>query len=196
MALADGKSCCALSFDYNQRHRQELQKAKELAGYYQVPHQIFKIDVPSFARSGLLSDIEIPQGRTLKEIREGGVPSTYVPGRNTLFLAYAMGQAEMLEAGEIHFGCNALDYTPYIDCRPAFITAFQAMMEVATWHPPKLVTPLIQWDKQAIIRKGVELKVPLEMTWSCYSPTADGKACSLCDACQLREDGFRQLNSP
>jgi 7-cyano-7-deazaguanine synthase len=199
MALAAGRICYALSFDYQQRHAQELHAAKLLTAHYRVPHQIVKIDAPAFTTSALVSKQPIAQGRTQADIRAGGIPSTYVPARNALFLAFAMSQAEMVAADEIYFGCNALDYVPYVDCRPAFIEAFQAMMNLATkqaieGHPPQLVTPLIELDKSAIVRKGIELNVPLALTWSCYSPTSAGKPCTLCDACRLRLEALEALN--
>lgn len=197
IALEAGRTCYALSFDYNQRHLQELEAAKKLAAHYKVPHQIIKIDVPAFAASGLVCQSAVPQGRTSSEISSGGIPSTYVPARNPIFLSFAMGQAELLGAEEIHFGCNALDYGPYVDCRPDFVEAFQAMMNLATkqaveGYPPKLITPLIQMNKQEIVRKGKELKVPMDTTWTCYTP-ALGKPCALCDACRLRAEAFENV---
>lgn len=191
LALKRGLECHALSFDYGQRHRVELESAKAIAAHYGVSHQIIVIDPKSFGKSSLVSSLAVPKGRNLEQISAGGIPNTYVPARNTLFLAYALGQAEILEADEIHVGFNALDRNPYPDCRPAFAQAFQGVINVATkqsveGRAPQLCTPLIDWDKAKIIQEGVALNAPLHMTFSCYDPTPAGKPCGVCDACVLR----------
>lgn len=191
-ALKEGRTCYAISFDYGQRHRIELEAAKKIATHYQVAHQIIKIDPTAFGHSSLISDTPVAKGRTPSQIAAGGIPSTYVPARNTLFLAYALCQAERLEADEIHVGYNALDYHPYPDCRPQFIRAFQELIKVATQRSlegkvPHIVAPLITWDKAEIVQQGKRLKAPLEWTFSCYDPIED-RPCQACDACVLRNE--------
>lgn len=200
MALEKGRECHAISFDYGQRHKIELESAKAITKYYQVSHRIIQIDPTTFSNSALVSGSSIPKNRTSQEIAKGGIPNTYVPARNTLFLAYALGQAEILEAQEIYAGPNALDSLPYPDCRPQFIESFQALINVATkqaieGNPPRLLTPLIDWDKAKIIKHGLMIHAPLELTMSCYDPSPQGKICSVCDACILREEGFKQARS-
>lgn len=199
-ALAHDKECLALSFDYGQRHKVELQYAAKIAHHYSVRHQIITIDTPSFDSSSLVNPCsKVAVNRTAQEIARAGIPSTYVPARNTIFLAYAMGFAEMYQASEIHFGANIMDTLPYPDCRPEYLNAFQQLLNVATkqaveGHAPKLVTPLIAWDKARIIQEGLALNAPLDMTFSCYSPLASHAACGCCDACMLRKAGFAAAN--
>lgn len=197
MALQRGLECFALGFDYGQRHRIELDAAKQIAKHYKIPLKIIKIDPSTFSSSSLVYDGEVPKNRNASTIASSGIPSTYVPARNSLFLAYAIGQAEILEADEIHIGSNALDRLPYPDCRPEFIQAFQALMNVATKQSvegkaPKLLAPLIDMDKVQIIKRGKELNVPLHLTFSCYDPIANGIPCLRCDACILRQSAFNQ----
>lgn len=197
LALKNGRTCQTLSFDYGQRHRRELQSAQAIANYYAVAHKIVTIDSSSFGNSSLVSAAQIPKNRSLEEMNAGAIPNTYVPARNTLFLAYALGQAEMLEAQEIHIGANAMDCYAYPDCRPEFIAAFQSLMNVATQQavngsPALLVTPLVRWNKTEIIQQGIALKAPLHLTWSCYDPTLAAKPCQQCDACLLRQNGFKE----
>lgn len=195
MALQLGRECNALSFDYGQRHRVELEAAKQIAQYYGISHRIIQIDKAAFSSSALVSNAALPKGRNPQEIALGGIPSTYVPARNTLFLAYALGQAEILGAQEIHVGFNAMDRLPYPDCCPEFVDAFQALIQVATkqsvqGQAPRLVTPLINMDKTAIIRQGKLLQAPLHLSFSCYDPTPQGQPCRQCDACVLRAAGL------
>ncbi len=199
-ALKNGRECYALGFDYGQRHRVELEYAQKIAHHYGVSLRTIKIDSCIFKTSSLVSDIDVPQNRSVEEISDGTIPNTYVPARNTLFLAYAMGQAELLNAKEIYAGPNALDAAPYPDCTPIFIQAFQGVLNVATKQavegsPPCLLTPLINWDKCDIIRHGMALNVPMHMTFSCYDPLPTKEACSICDACILRADGFAKAYS-
>lgn len=201
MAIHHRRECVALSFDYSQRHRIELKAAGAIAQYYDIPHHIFAIDPLIFQGSALVGLEAIAKNRSPKEIANNGIPNTYVPARNTLFLAYAMGLAEQLKADEIHFGANASDRTCYPDCRPAFMQAFQEVLNVATQQaceqkPMQLITPLANWDKEKIIRQGKTLKAPLEMTMSCYDPTNEGLPCHGCNACLLRDDGFSKANRP
>lgn len=197
LALKNGRTCQTLSFDYGQRHLLELQSAQAIANYYGVSHKIIKIDPNSFENSALVSAKQIPKNRSLEEMNAGAIPNTYVPARNTLFLAYALAQAEMLEAQEIHIGANAMDCYAYPDCRPEFMAAFQSLMNVATQqaisgNPPLLIAPLTDWNKTEIIQHGIALKIPLHLTWSCYDPTLAAKPCQQCDACLLRQNGFKE----
>lgn len=194
LALANNRTCHAVSFDYGQKHRQELDSAKKITKYYNVPHQVIRIDPAAFGHSSLVSDLPVPKGRHANEILTQGIPTTYVPARNTLFLAYGVGQCELLEADELHFGPNRLDCFCYPDCTPDYLKQFELLMRLATKQSvkgksPSLVTPLIEWDKIEIIRQGLLLKSPLEMTWSCYSPE-NSQPCEQCDACVLRQQGF------
>lgn len=195
MALEKNRECLALSFDYGQRHRIELEHAKKLADYYKVKHKVIKIDRSVFACSALVGDLEVPKDREVDQIDQLGVPTTYVPGRNTLFLSYAASQAEIFGAHEIYVGPNLLDRIPYPDCRPEFYLAFQQVLNLATkqaieGHPPRLLTPLIDMDKKAIVSMGRRLGVPLESTFSCYDPAGDGAPCGRCDACKIRALAF------
>ena len=197
MAIAQGKECHAISFDYSQRHIRELESAKAIAAHYNISHQIIAIDPKTFSKSALVTKENVPQDRTMEEIAKGGIPSTYVPARNTLFLAYAVVQAEIQEAQEIHYGPNAHDSKPYIDCRPEYVAAFQNLINLATkqaveGHPPKLIAPLIQLSKTDIVRQGMALKAPLELTFSCYSPK-EAQPCERCDACIIRQEAFKKV---
>lgn len=197
IALKQQRECYALSFDYGQRHRIELDSAKKIARHYGVDHRIIAIDPTVFAKSSLVSTAAVPKDRTPSQISSGSIPNTYVPARNTLFLAYALGQAEIQDAKEIYVGFNALDRLPYPDCRPEFVHAFQALIQVATkqsveGEPPKIMTPLIDWDKCEIIRQGQALNAPLDLTFSCYDP-CNNQPCLRCDACVLRHAAFEQI---
>lgn len=197
IALNANRNCHAISFDYGQRHRVELKAAHAVAKHYDIAHKVIQIDPQTFAHSAMLSNEPIPKKRTQKEISSEGIPNTYIPARNTLFLAYAIGQAEQFSAEEIFFGANKLDYHPYPDCRPEYFNAFQGVINIATKQavtnqPPRLVTPLISWDKTQIIQQGLQLNAPLTLTFSCYDPQHDGSPCLSCDACILREEGFRK----
>jgi 7-cyano-7-deazaguanine synthase len=178
--------CLALSFDYNQRHKIELEAAKKIALHYKVPHLIVKIDPITFAKSSLVEKSAVP-----KDPYQGGIPSTYVPARNTLFLAYALGQAEIHGADQILFGANKEDQAGYPDCRPEFFQAFESVALTATKDAvegkgAKILTPLIEMTKEEIIHLGKRLNAPLDLTWSCYDPQAGMKECTLCHACRQR----------
>jgi len=195
LALEQKRSCYALSFDYGQRHRVELQRAQKIAAYYQVPHHIIKMDPQALKNSSLVSLDQMPTHRSKKQMSEEGIPNTYVPARNTLFLAYALSQCEQLNAQEIHFGPHRADASCYPDCRPAYLNAFQQLMQLATKQTTegefiRLVTPLLAWDKTEIIAQGLRLNAPLEWTISCYQPTQNEQPCQCCDACLLRAEGF------
>lgn len=197
-ALHHGRDCYALSFDYGQRHKVELHAAEKICRYYHVPQRVVTIDPGVFGNIGLTSDRAIPKNRTAQEIKEGGTPPSYVPARNTLFLSYAMGLAEVLQASEIYFGPNNLDVN-YPDCSISFVQAFQSVLNVATKQaresqPPSLITPLIEWNKNQIVNYGKELNVPIELTFSCYDPLKTGEACKACDACILRDAALQILD--
>lgn len=199
LALEKGLDCLALSFDYGQRHRVELNSARAICEYYQVPQCLVAIDPTTFASSSLLQKNLTPhQSRTPKEIADSGIPNTYVPARNTLFLSYALGYAEINEAEEIHFGMNVLDRKGYPDCRPEFLEAFQKVASLATKQSveskgPQIIAPLKNLNKAMIIAEGMRLNAPLELTHSCYNPTKSGIQCGKCDACILRNEGFSKV---
>ncbi len=199
LALERGLDCLALSFDYGQRHLIELTSARAICEHYDIPQHTITIDPSAFGHSTLVhTDTPMPDKRSLKEIEQSGIPNTYVPARNTLFLSYALGQAEIIDATEIHFGMNAQDRVGYPDCRPEFVESFQRLVNVATKQsvektPPKIITPLIELNKAGIISLGLRLNAPLELTHSCYNPTKTGLQCGTCDACILRNEGFTKV---
>jgi len=198
MAKRDRRECLALSIVYGQRHRIELEAARRVADAMGVAeHVIMPIDLRVFGASALTSDIEVPKDSS----GAPGIPVTYVPARNTIFLALALGYAEARNAGEIWIGVNALDYSGYPDCRPEFIDAFQKVIWKGTrsgeeHHEPKLVAPLLQLTKADIIRSGIALGVDYAMTHSCYDPDPKGRACGHCDSCILRRKGFEEAGVP
>jgi 7-cyano-7-deazaguanine synthase len=196
IAKEKGFTAYALSFRYGQRHKIEIESAQRVAKQLGVAdHRIIDIDLRSFGGSALTSDIEVPKGR-LPEEMSSEIPVTYVPARNTIFLAYALAWAEVLKSSDIFIGVNALDYSGYPDCRPEFISAFQDLANLATKAgvegSTKVVihAPLINLTKAEIIRKGTELGIDYAITTSCYDPSPLGEACGLCDSCQLRRKGF------
>ena len=194
MAQAQGYDCYALSFDYGQRHRIELAAAQRVAQGARE-HRLIKLDLRAIGGSALTdSAIAVPKSSVGEETAEG-IPVTYVPARNTIFLAYALGWAEVLTARHIFIGVNAVDYSGYPDCRPEFIAAFQTLANLATkagveGQGIRIHTPLIQLSKADIIREGTRLGVDYRATISCYDPDAAGRACARCDACHLRAAGF------
>ena len=197
-ARREGFECHALSFDYGQRHHVELAAARKIASALGASdHRIAKIDLRVFGHSALTDDIAVPKGRDEAAMNRG-IPITYVPARNTIFLSFALAWAEVLEANDIFIGVNALDYSGYPDCRPEFIEAFERMSNLATKAGVEgrtrihVRTPLIQLSKADIVRLGLELNVPFELTHSCYDPDASGRACGACDSCALRAKGFRE----
>jgi 7-cyano-7-deazaguanine synthase len=191
----DGFEPCALSFDYGQRHKLELNAAQRVAAALGArEHRIAKIDLRVFGGSALTDAIEVPKNREPNS--ENEIPITYVPARNTIFLSYALGWCEVLGASDIFIGANAIDYSGYPDCRPEFISAFERMANAATKAGVEgtrfeIHAPLISMSKAEIIRKGMELGVDFSLTHSCYDPGADGVACGECDSCRLRLEGFR-----
>jgi 7-cyano-7-deazaguanine synthase len=200
MAIArhEGYDIFALSFDYGQRHKLELEAAKTVADCFGAKkHLILRLDLGTIGGSALTDDIPVPQGRGLNEIGSGGIPITYVPARNTIFLSYALAWAEVLDATDIFVGVNALDFSGYPDCRPEYIKAFEKMANLATkagveGKSVTIHTPIINMTKAQIIKKGVSLGVDYSMTHSCYDPAEDGRPCGRCDSCLLRKKGFEE----
>ena len=197
IAIAEGYETYALSFDYGQRHQIETDAARRVAKSLGAKgYRIAKIDLRVFGGSALIDDVAVPKQRSAKEIAHG-IPITYVPARNTIFLAYALAWAEVVPANDIFIGVNAIDYSGYPDCRPEFIEAFGSLANLATkagmeGRRFQIHTPLIKLSKADIIRKAVDLGVDLSLTHSCYDPTPEGLACGKCDSCQLRLKGFRE----
>jgi 7-cyano-7-deazaguanine synthase len=197
IAIAEGYEAYALSFDYGQRHQIETEAARRVADSLGAKeHRIAKIDLRVFGGSALTGDIDVPKQRSKKQITHG-IPITYVPARNTIFLSYALAWAELIPADHIFLGVNAIDYSGYPDCRPQFIEAFEALANLATkagveGRRFQIRTPLIKFSKSEIIRKAVELGVDLSLTHSCYDLTPEGFACGKCDSCLLRLKGFRE----
>jgi 7-cyano-7-deazaguanine synthase len=197
MCLAQGRQCHALSFRYGQRHKVELAAAAAIAQRMgAASHRICSIDVQCLAGSALTGQGEIPKGRS-ESVIGTGIPSTYVPARNTLFVAHALGLAESIGAEEIALGINALDYSGYPDCRPEWLAAMQEVARLGTkvgvsGQAVKLVAPLVAMSKADIIRAGTALGVDYGLTLSCYDPSDEGGACGACDACILRRLGFEQ----
>ena len=196
LARRDGFEIHALTFRYGQRHAGEVEAARRVAYDFGVAeHVVADIDLRMFGGSALTSDIAVPKDRPLNEMGHG-IPITYVPARNTIFLSFALAWAEVLESADIFIGVNALDYSGYPDCRPEYIAAFERMANLATragvegTRPITLRTPLLNLGKRDIIQLGVSLGVDYGLTTSCYDPATDGVACGHCDACLLRKKGF------
>ena len=197
MALAQGFEVHALTVAYGQRHAVEQQAARRVAQKHQVAdHRVVNIDLRAFGGSALTDDIAVPKDRSDNEIASG-VPVTYVPARNTIFLSYALGFAETIGAQDIFTGVNAVDYSGYPDCRPQFVEAFEKLANVATaaTTPFKIHAPLITMTKGEIIREGVRLGVDYGLTHSCYDPVGE-LACGHCDACHIRAAGFKAAGAP
>ncbi len=197
-ARRQGYRCFALSFDYGQRHRIELDAAGKVARHLgAVEHKTMRIDLRAFGGSALTADIDVPKHSSVEQM-EAGIPITYVPARNTIFLSYAMAWAEVLEASDIFIGVNAIDYSGYPDCRPEFIHAFESMANLATRAGVegrtklKIHTPLAQLNKAGIVRLAAELGVDFRLTHSCYDPSPEGRSCGRCDSCLLRKKGFAE----
>ena len=195
-AVADGYEVYALSVDYGQRHKVELARAAEVAKALKVAdHRTVTLDLRAIGGSALTADIAVPKDRTDAAIGHG-VPVTYVPARNTILLGVALGYAEAVGAFDLFIGANVLDYSGYPDCRPEFLSAFEALANLATKAGTegtgrfRVHAPLIQMSKAEIIREGVRLGVDFSRTLSCYDPDAAGRACGRCDSCQLRRKGF------
>ena len=196
IAMADGSAPVALSFEYGQRHDVELDAARRIATALGVTeHIVVALDLRTFGGSALTADIAVPTNR---DLHAAGIPITYVPARNTIFLAHALALAEVRGARDIYIGVNAIDYSGYPDCRPEYIAAFERMAALATragveGHPVRIRTPLIGLTKVEIIRRGLALGVDYGLTRSCYDPDAVGRACGHCDSCRLRLAAFGEL---
>jgi 7-cyano-7-deazaguanine synthase len=197
LAKSEGYSCYALSFDYQQRHRRELEAANAIASAAGVvAHQVVSFDLRLWGGSALTDDrIALPQERNLAQMSES-IPVTYVPARNTIFLSFALAYAEAIEANRVYIGVNALDYSGYPDCRPDYIEAMRSVFRLGTKQgregdPIEIITPLIDLKKTEIIQLGDRLGVPWAQTWSCYS--GDRVPCGTCDSCRLRLAAFEEL---
>ena len=201
IARAEGFALHALSFRYGQRHARELDSARRGATYLGArSHREIAFDLRAIGGSALTDQIEVPKSRSENEIAHG-IPPTYVPARNTIFLAFGLALAERIGAENIFFGANPLDYSGYPDCREEFIQAFEQLANLATKAAVEGVTrlrvrtPLLKMTKAEIIREGLKLGVDYSLTWSCYDPLPDGRACGRCDSCQLRLKGFAEAGS-
>ena len=195
IAGEQGFDCSALSVDYGQRHRSELDAARRVAAASGVPIKILPLDLRAIGGSALTDDIDVPVEET------GGIPVTYVPARNTIMLSLALAYAEVLESNDIFIGVNAVDYSGYPDCRPEFIDAYQRMARLATkagveGGQLKIHTPLIDLTKAEIIRRGTGLGVDYALTVSCYQADTQGRACGVCESCRIRREGFAAAGVP
>jgi 7-cyano-7-deazaguanine synthase len=202
VARRDGFDCLALTIAYGQRHAVELEAARKVAvALRAVEHRVMHLDLRAFGGSALTADIAVPQHRSAEEMA-GGIPITYVPARNTIFMSLALGYAEVSGAFDIYVGVNCLDYSGYPDCRPEFIAAFETVANLATKAGVekqgrfRIRAPLIQLTKAEIIKLGTSLGVDYGLTHSCYDPLPDGAACGVCDSCQLRRAGFVAAGVP
>ncbi len=202
MARQQGFAVYALSVDYGQRHRIELESARRVAQHLGcVEHKLVTLDLRTIGGSALTDSIAVPKERDAEAMGQG-IPVTYVPARNTILLALALGYAETVQAFDLFIGANILDYSGYPDCRPEFLDAFARVANLGTKagvsgaSPFRVHAPLIQLTKAEIIRVGVQLGVDYAMTTSCYDPTAEGLACACCDACLLRQKGFAEAGVP
>jgi 7-cyano-7-deazaguanine synthase len=198
LARREGYQCYALSFDYGQRHHIELDAAARVASALGAErHVVTRIDMRQIGHSALTDDVAVPKGRSAQDMSRG-IPVTYVPARNTIFLSFALAWAEVLEAPHIFIGVNALDYSGYPDCRPEFIEAFERMANLATKAgvegrlPVQIHTPLIRLSKAEIVKLGCDLGLDFSLTHSCYDPDAQGRPCGQCDSCLLRRKGFEE----
>ena len=196
LARRDGFDCFAVSFDYGQRHRVELEAAARVAASLGAgEHRIIRFDLRQFGNSALTADVPVPKGRSA-EAMSADIPVTYVPARNTIFLSFALAWAEVLEASDIFIGVNALDYSGYPDCRPEFIEAFERLANLATKAAVEgrmrftLHTPLIRLSKAEIVKLAAELGLDFRLTHSCYDPDSGGRPCGACDSCLLLRKGF------
>lgn len=200
IARSEGYECYALSFEYGQRHARELDSARVVAAALGAKeHLVLRLDLRAIGGSALTADIEVPKGRSPDAIA-AGVPITYVPARNTIFLSHALAWAEVLGAADLFIGVNVLDASGYPDCRAEFITVFERLATLATQAGVegrsrfRVHTPLIALTKAEIIRRGTALGVDYGLTWTCYEPQPDTRPCGLCDACLLRAKGFAEAN--
>jgi 7-cyano-7-deazaguanine synthase len=197
IAQRRGFELCALSFRYGQRHSIELEAARRVAEHLGIRrHEVLDIDLRAFGGSALTGDLAVPKDTPASQIGER-IPPTYVPARNTIFLSFALGLAEVTGSRDIFIGANAMDYSGYPDCRPEYLQAFERMANLATkagveGRGVAIHAPLIALSKQEIVQQGISLGVDYSLTWTCYDPSPDGLACGHCEACQLRLKGFRE----
>lgn len=198
IAKSEGYKLYALTLDYGQRHKKEIESARRIAFSIDVKrHLEISFDLRGIGGSALTSDIEVPKGRAEKEI-SGNIPITYVPARNTIFLSFALAFAETVGAWDIFIGANVMDYSGYPDCRPEYLRAFEAMANLATKASVegnksfRILAPLIKLTKAEIIKKGVSLGLDYSLAWSCYDPMPGGNPCGKCDSCILRAKGFKE----
>ena len=199
IAKRDGYEVHPLSFRYGQRHEREIEAARKVAGCLGAAekHLIIEFNLRAIGGSALTDEIDVPKSRSPEELSRG-IPATYVPARNTIFLSFGLALAEKIGAADIFFGANQLDYSGYPDCREEYVRAFETMANLATKAGVegkakiKIHTPLIRLTKAEIIKKGLKLGVDYSLTWSCYDPTPEGLACGRCDSCQLRLKGFKE----
>jgi 7-cyano-7-deazaguanine synthase len=201
-AIREGFDVHAMTFRYGQRHSAEIDAARRVARHFEVrDHVVVDIDLRTFGGSALTADIAVPKDRSDDAIAHG-IPITYVPARNTIFLSFCLAWSEVLGASDIFIGVNALDYSGYPDCRPAYIAAFQQMANLATrggvegTTPVRVRAPLMDLGKRQIVELGLSLGVDYSITLSCYDPSASGDACGHCDACRLRQKGFAEAGVP
>ncbi len=201
LAIKQGFDVHAMTFRYGQRHSSEIDAARRVARHYHVKdHVVVDIDLRTFGGSALTADIAVPKDRSSDAISHG-IPVTYVPARNTIFLSFCLAWAEVLGASDIFIGVNALDYSGYPDCRPEYVDAFQTMANLATrggvegTTPIRIQTPLLHLSKREIVQQGMSLGVDYSITLSCYDPSPEGAACGHCDACQLRLKGFNEAGT-
>lgn len=201
IAKQEGFELHPLSFHYGQRHERELESAKRVAAFLQASsHRLMHFDLRAIGGSALTDQIEVPKGRGEAEIAQG-IPITYVPARNTIFLSFALALAERIGSQDIYFGANQLDYSGYPDCREEYIRAFEQMADLATKAGVegksrlKIHTPLLHMTKAEIIKTGLKLGLDYSLTWSCYDPHSEGGACGRCDSCQLRLKGFMEAGA-
>lgn len=201
VAKQEGYELYLLTIAYGQRHSVEIACARQLADWLEArEHKIFELDLRTFGGSALTADLEVPLGRS-DQAMSSGIPVTYVPARNTIFLSLALAYAEVLQATTIFFGANIRDYSGYPDCRPEFVQAFTEVARKGTkcgvnGLELEILTPLIAMTKAEIIRTGAALKVPFRLTHSCYAPREDGSVCGKCDSCQIRREGFAAAGMP
>jgi len=202
IARSQGYEASALSFAYGQRHSRELDSASRVAAALGAKNRlVLTLDLRAIGGSALTGDLAVPKSRTAGEIGVG-IPVTYVPARNTIFLAHALAWAEVIGAEDVFIGANVMDYSGYPDCRPEYLQAFERLADLATKAGVegksrfRIHAPLIRMTKAEIIRTGHALGVDFSLTWSCYEPTADGRPCGLCDSCTLRKKGFAKAGSP
>ena len=196
MAIRDGYTCTALSFRYGQRHTVELERAAQIAQHFKTDHRVIGINIGSFGGSALTDEaMTVPTDGT----ENGVIPSTYVPGRNTVFISVGLSLAEAIDAERIYLGINAVDYSGYPDCRPEYLAAFQTLADLATkagleGHGAKLTAPLVHMTKTDIVNAALELGVPIELTWSCYQ--GGEEPCGVCDSCRIRDRALIEASHP